>query len=58
MNNRDIMYALEEYEQVDPDFIKRQPAVEYGYDRKEKPDLSCADNYQFFERSLRSMYGG
>ena len=57
MHNRDIGYAPEEREQVEPDFIKRQPAVEYGYDSKDSPYAGCVDCYQVFERMLYACYG-
>lgn len=57
MNNRDIGYALEEYGQVEPEQVKRSPAVEYGYDKKESPYTGCVDNFRVFERTLYACYG-
>ena len=55
--NRDFAEAVNEKEEIEPDEIKRSPAVEYGYEPSESPYAGCVDCYQEFVRTLRSMYG-
>ncbi|WP_407382824.1 hypothetical protein [Ruminococcus sp.] len=39
------------------EIVKRSPAVEYGYERKESPYTGCVDCYEVFERMLNACYG-
>lgn len=51
---------LNEYpcdDKIEPEQVKRSPAVEYGYDKKESPYTGCVDNFRVFERTLYACYG-
>ena len=52
-----IEYTTENCVDDQSENIKRSPAVEYGYDKKESPYAGCVDCYQVFERMLSAMYG-
>lgn len=57
MTFRDVGIALSESAEIEPDTVKRSPAVEYGYDKKESLYAGCVDCYQVFERMLSTSYG-
>ena len=56
--NRDFALAINECETVEPETVKRSPAVEYGYDRKESPYAGCVDCFEVVNRMFHQMYGG
>jgi hypothetical protein len=41
--NLDFALAINEHETVVSETVKRSPAVEYSYDRKESPYAGCVD---------------
>lgn len=58
MINRDFALTINEHETVEPETVKRSPAVEYGYDRKESPYAGCIDCFEVVNRMFHQMYGG
>jgi hypothetical protein len=50
--NRDFALAINEYETVESETVKRSPAVEYGYDRKESPYAGCVDCFEVVNRMV------
>lgn len=57
MTFRDVGTALSESKEIEPDTVKRSPAVEYGADYG-KLRGQYADSYQSYDRVMRDMYGG
>ena len=47
----------DEYLDDQSENVKRSPAVEYGYDKKESPYAGCMDCFQVSERMLCACHG-
>lgn len=54
--NRDVVdITTDEHTEIEPESVKRTPAVEYG---QRKIDISYVDRYEVFDRVFKQIFGG
>lgn len=54
--NRDVAdITIDEHTEIEPESVKRTPAVEYG---QGKIDIGYVDRYEVFDRIFKQIFGG